>query len=125
MRKIPLFVILFALAVLFVFSFSLAQNEPAKELSKEQIVSIATMAVTAKGIKIDEVQIIYDDGNKLWEEQTGKMTELVNSPNFGIFKKGFMSNYRTVYFDFKDPLPDIWVFIDKDTGEVLEVYAKK
>ena len=68
------------------------------------------------------MQIIYDQDNKLWQEHIGKMTELDKSPNFGLFKKGFLKNYKTIYFDFKDPLPDIWVFIDKDTGEVLEVY---
>jgi hypothetical protein len=36
-----------------------------------------------------------------------------------------MKNYRTVYFDFKEPVPDIWVFVDKDTGEVLEVFTCK
>jgi hypothetical protein len=115
-----------AVAVLMLFACSSAmaqapQAPTAQEVSKEKIVAIATEEVTAKGYNLEGVTIIYDDGNRLWEETIGKMTEL-NSPNFGIFKKGFMKNYRTVYFDFKDPLPDVWVFIDKDTGEVLELY---
>ncbi len=44
------------------------------------------------------------------------------TPNHGILKRGFLKNYLTVYFDFKEPLKDVWVFIDKDTGEVFEVY---
>jgi len=95
------------------------------EYSSEEFVMIATNIVKAKGIDLSDVEIIYDDGNKLWDEQVGKYAELVNSPNFAIFKNGFMKNYRTVYFDFKEPLPDIWVFMDKDTGEVLEVFKQQ
>lgn len=110
---------------LFLSFLGIAEASEKKEFMKEQIVAIATAEVKAKGFKLDEVQIIYDDGNKLWDEQIGRLTELSDSPNFGIFKKGFMSNYRTVYFDFKEPLPDLWVFVDKDTGEVLEVYQMR
>jgi len=95
------------------------------EISKEEIIMIATNAVKVKGLDLSGVEIIYDDGNKLWDEQIGKYAELMSSPNFGIFKSGFMKNYRTVYFDFNEPLPDIWVFIDKDTGEILEVFTQK
>ncbi|MEW5758418.1 MAG: hypothetical protein AB1755_02980 [Candidatus Omnitrophota bacterium] len=115
--------------VLVVFMFlsylNIAWAKEHKEFTQDEIVAIATAEVKGKGFKLDEVQIIYDDGNRLWDEQIGKMTELSDSPNFGIFKKGFMNNYRTVYFDFIEPMPDIWVFIDKDTGEVLEVYQMK
>lgn len=102
-----------------------AQDSQAKELTKEEILSIATVTIKQEGIDIKEVNIIYDDGNKLWSEEIGSISELDNSPNYGILKKGFLKNYRTVYFDFKEPLPDMWVFIDKDTGEVLEVYTEK
>ena len=95
------------------------------EISREEVMVIATNAVKAKGLDLTDVEIIYDDGNKLWDEQIGKYTELMSSPNFGIFKSGFMKNYRTVYFDFNEPLPDIWVFIDIDTGEILEVFTQQ
>jgi hypothetical protein len=91
----------------------------------EKIVEIATMAVKAKGVQLDEVNIIYDEGNKLWSEKLGVLTELDTNPNHGVLKRGFLKNYYTVYFDFKEPLKDIWVFIDKDTGEVFEVYAEQ
>jgi hypothetical protein len=117
-------VLWFVLAVMFFLSgISFAQEaEVAGALSQEKIVAVATETVRAKGYKLDDVRILYDDGNRLWAEVSGKFSELDKSPNFGIFKKGFMKNYRTVYFDFKDPLPDLWVFVDKDTGEVLEIY---
>jgi hypothetical protein len=97
----------------------------AKELSKDEVVGIATEQLKAKGISIEGVTVVYDDGNKLWEETLGKAVVQDQSPNYGVMKRGFMNNYRTVYFDFKEPVPDIWVFVDKDTGEVLEVFTSK
>ena len=94
-----------------------------KELNKEQIIDIATQAVKVQGITLNEVSIIYDDGNKLWSEKIGYISE--EQPNHGILKEGFLKNYKTVFFDFKEPIKDIWVFIDKDTGEVLTVYREK
>lgn len=124
MRNRVLVLLVFFTAFVF-YNLSFAQGVEEKASPKEEIIAIAKGAVEGEGIKLDDVQIIYDEDNKLWQEHIGKMTELVNSPNFGIKKKGFLKNYRIVYFDFKEPLPDIWVFIDKDTGEVLEVYKVK
>jgi len=93
--------------------------------SNDQIIAVATEAVKAKGYDIAEAQVIYDQDGKLWSERIGKMTDLTASPNFGIFQRGFMKNYEVVYFDYKEPVPDLWVFIDKDTGEVLEVYSEQ
>lgn len=118
----------FVLVSFFLCSLGFAQDVVGKkEMSEKEVIAIATAAVQnqEKNIKLEEVQIIYDQDNKLWTEHIGRITELNTSPNFGIFKRGFLKNYRTVYFDFKEPMPDIWVFIDKDTGEVLEVYRVK
>lgn len=107
-------------------SFSAYAQEAEKIVTeKDKIISIASEELKLKGYKLEDVVITYDDGNKLWAEQVGKYTELTNSPNFGIFQKGFMNNYRTVYFDYKAPAPDVWVFIDKDTGEVLDILVVK
>ncbi|MFA5114942.1 MAG: hypothetical protein WC469_02605 [Candidatus Omnitrophota bacterium] len=95
-------------------------------LTKEDIKAIAIDAVKAKGIVLKEVDIIYDEGGKLWLQRSGIAAMRENNPNHGILKQGFLYNYRIVYFDFKDPgAKDIWVFIDKDTGEVLTVYAER
>jgi hypothetical protein len=53
------------------------------------------------------------------------MTDLTSSENFGIFRKGFMKNYRAVFFDYKEPIKDLWVFVHKDTGEVLDFYIEQ
>lgn len=122
-RKI--LVLVFVLVAFFLCTLSFAQEAEKKEISKDQIVAVATETLKGQGFNLEGAQIIYDENNKLWIEQIGKWTELDKSPNFGILKRGFTKNYRTVYFDFKEPAPDAWVFIDKDTGEVLEVYLAK
>ncbi len=93
-------------------------------IPREKIIEVATIALKGKGIELNEVNIIYDEGNKLWSEKIGYMAAQDTDPNHGILKRGFLKNYRIVYFDFKEPLKDIWVFIDKDTGEVFEIYTE-
>jgi hypothetical protein len=96
-----------------------------KEISKDQVISIATLAAKGEGLKVEEAEVIYDEGGKLWVEKTGFMTLENQSPNHGILKRGFLKNYLIVYFDFKEPIKDAWVFVDKDTGEVLSVYKEQ
>jgi hypothetical protein len=113
-----------------VFSYAAEEAKEApqlasKEVSKEQVIAVATAAVKAEGIKLDEVNIIYDEGGKLWSQRLGMVVAEDKSPNYGILKHGFLKNYRTVYFDFKAPIKDVWVFVDKDTGEVLTVYREE
>lgn len=100
-------------------------KEAAKEISKEQVLAIATAAVQEKGFKLDAASVIYDDGDKLWSQKVGVASIENTSPNHGILVKGFLKNYRIVYFDYKEPIKDVWVFIDKDSGEVLEVYQEQ
>lgn len=102
-----------------------AQEAFCEELPKEQIIAIAEEAVGGKGFKVDEAQVIYDEEGKRWCETFGFVGFEDTSPNHGILKKGFLKNYKVVYFDFKEPVKDVWVFVDKDTGEVLEVYAEE
>ncbi len=117
MKKI--FVVLLAFAALgFCGRFAFCAQE---ELTKEKIISIAIEQLKGKGVTLDGVNIIYDEGGKLWSQKSGITTVENQSPNHGLLVKGFLKNYRVVYFDFNEPLPDMWVFIDKDTGEVLDV----
>lgn len=116
-----LLVLLSVIAVLFFSSAAFCEE---KDFPKEKIISIATEAAKAEGININEVDIIYDEGGKLWSERLGATGFEDKTPNHGILKQGFLKNYRIVYFDFKEPIKDVWVFIDKDTGEVLTVYRE-
>ena len=92
-----------------------------EELTKDKILGIAIEHVKAQGISVDGVTVIYDEDGKLWSEKTGMAKIESESPNHGVLVKGFLKNYRIVYFDFQDPLPDLWVIVDKDTGEVLGI----
>ncbi len=96
-----------------------------QEVTKEQVIEIATVSAKSAGIDIEGANVIYDEGGKLWSEKAGFVKFEDNSPNHGILKNGFLKNYRIVYFDFVDPVKDVWVFVDKDTGEVLTVYREE
>lgn len=120
MRRIVLAVIILG-TVCFMYSSVCAEDAV---LIPDKIKAIAVKAVDEKGIKLDEADIIYDEGNKLFVERLGLADIEDKTPNYGILKRGFLKNYCTVYFDFKEPLEDVWVFVDKDTGEVLEVYSE-
>lgn len=95
-----------------------------KELPKEKIIAIAKESAQAKGFKLEAVRVIYDKDGRLWSERFGYATGEI-AKNHGILIKGFLKNYRIVYFDFKEPIKDVWVFVDKDTGDVFEVYQEK
>lgn len=117
-------IVLAGLAVLMVFSFATFAFCQEDEVPKEQIIAIATAAAEEAGVAIEEAEIIYDEGGQLWDERTGFIVGEDESPNHGILRRGFLKNYRVVYYDFKQPLNDVWVFVDKDTGEVLAVYKE-
>ena len=119
MKKIAVLVLM---AVFLSLSASLLYAE---EKTGDEVLSIATDAVKGKNFMLEDVSIIYDEDGKLWNERIGYLAEEDKSPNHGILRKGFLKNYKVVLFDYKEPLPDIWVFVDKDTGEVLEVYREK
>lgn len=116
----------FALAALtIVFLFSGISMLWAEEKTKDEVIAIASDAVKAANFSLDDVNIVYDEGGKLWSERVGYLKGEDQSPNHGILRKGFLKNYKIVFFDFKEPLADIWVFVDKDNGEVFGVYRDK
>jgi len=126
-RKLVMFAVVLGVLFLIPCFAAYAQSEGAasKEISKDRVVAIATEAVKGQGFELEETNIIYDEDGKLWSEKVGFLSGEDKSPNHGILRQGFLKNYRTVYFDFKEPLADIWVFIDKDSGEVLTVYKEE
>lgn len=117
--------VLIGASVLMMFSFVTFAFCQEKDPSKEKIIAVATTAVKEAGIVIDEVDVIYDEDGKLWDEKAGFLVGEDQSPNHGILRRGFLKNYKVVYFDFKEPLKDAWVFIDKDTCEVFEIYKEE
>ena len=97
----------------------------AQDKTKDEVIAIATEAVKGQNFVLEDVDIVYDEGGQLWEKKTGYLAGEDKSPNHGILRKGFLKNYMIVLFDFEEPLTDIWVFVDKDTGEVLDVYKEQ
>lgn len=93
-----------------------------KELGKYEIVESASKALTQNGFYLAGVEIIYDKDNKRWRERVNMMADIINSPNFKLFERGFMKKYQAVLYNFKEPDGEVWVFVDRDTGEVLEIY---
>ena len=116
--------VLIGVAVLMMFSFVTFAFCGESNLSKEKIIAVATTAVKEAGIIIEGVDIVYDEDGKLWNEKIGFLVGEDQSPNHGILRRGFLKNYKIVYFDFKEPAKDVWAFIDKDTGEVFEIYKE-
>ncbi|MDD4981049.1 MAG: hypothetical protein PHC54_07345 [Candidatus Omnitrophica bacterium] len=112
---------LMVVAVLFSWQFAFCGE---KELPQDKIIAIATQALKDSGIDTKDVKIVFDENGKLWCEESGFVGFEDKSMNHGILKRGFLKNYRIVYFDFKEPVKDMWVFVDKDTGEVL-TYIKE
>lgn len=122
-----LLVVMVALGLSLAASSALFAQE-AKGLDEEQIKASATKVVQDKGIILEEVDVIYDEENALWEERVMAVEEAPADPNKGNLPGGILAEkkYQVVYFDFSDEVPtkDIWVFVDKDTGEVITVYQE-
>jgi hypothetical protein len=118
-------IVLVGLVALMVFSLVTFAFCGENDLPKEKVIAIATAAAKEAGVVAEEADIIYDEGGKLWDEKTGFLVGEDKSPNHGILRKGFLKNYKIVYFDFKEPVKDVWVFVDKDTGDVLTVYKEE
>lgn len=116
------------LGLLLASSAVFAQGE-AKGLSEDAIKDTAIKAVQDANIILEEVEIIYDQDNALWEERVMVIEEMPNDPNHGNLPGGILAEkkYQAVFFDFVEEAPtkDVWVFVDQDTGEVIAVYQEK
>jgi len=117
-------VIVVALVLSFVaVSLCLAEN-----MGKEQITDKAKQALANKGIVLEDVNIVYDEGNKQWEAWGVIVAQAPADANHGLLPHGVLENkkYQAIYFDFiDDAKKDIWLFADPETGEVLAIYEKK
>ena len=116
------------LGLLLASSAVFAQGE-AKGLSEDAIKATAIKAVQDKGIVLEEVDIIYDEENALWDERVMAIEGMPSDPNHGNLPSGILAEkkYQVVFFDFLEDAPtkDVWVFVDKDTGELITIYQEK
>ena len=98
------------------------------DLTKAQIVDAAVETVESGGVTLTGVDVIYDDGNTMWEERLAYLEE-DTSQNHGVLPHGVLQNktYQVVYFDYAESSPgkDIWVFVDPVAGEAFAYYEEK
>ena len=99
------------------------------DTAEERAVSAAKAAIHAQKIVEGDAVIVYDPENNKWEERVAVVAKMPADPNHGKLPHGMLYNkkYETVLFDFKEDATegDVWVFIDKDTGNVLTIYEEK
>ncbi|MFA5038315.1 MAG: hypothetical protein WC732_01395 [Candidatus Omnitrophota bacterium] len=99
------------------------------ETAEEKAVKTAKEAALKEGVAIAEAELIYDPSNQKWEERVVAIEALPADPNHGNLPHGMLQNrkYETVLLDFKEGATeaDTWVFLDKDTGDVLAIYQEK
>ncbi len=98
------------------------------KVSRQDMIRVATEALTKQGIAIGDATVVYDEGNKIWHAWGEVIAKIPNDPNRGNLPQGILKNkrYSTVYFDFKKQSNrDIWVFVDQGTNTVLATYEVK
>lgn len=124
-------IVLVAAAVLLSFGPAFCQPPQAAapmgqatDEAKAQVISVATEAVKEAGMDVEGVNVVYDQGGQLWSETMGRIT-IKQGPNKGILEHGDTNNDEIIYFDYKEPLKDVWVFVNKDTGQVVEIYREE
>lgn len=105
------------------------------KLTKEQITQIAIGKAQALGYKIEDMDIIYDEDNqKIKEHLTRRGVSTYNEDTKAWEKDSPTTpeqeypelkdkDYQSVYFGPRGEGikgGDLWVFIDKNTGEVIK-----
>lgn len=99
------------------------------QTAEEKAMETAKQAAGQEGIVVGEAELIYDPSNQKWEERVAAIEALPSDPNHGNLPHGVLRSkkYETVLLDFQEDATeaDAWVFIDKDTGDVLAVYQEK
>lgn len=104
-----------------------------KELPKEKIINIAVERAAKLGFPKEQTTFVYDEGNKKIKENTRnagvttyneKIDEWVQDPKTTPEKKYPVlegRNYQAVYFSTNNVQlgGDLWIFVDKYSGEVL------
>lgn len=119
----------FAIAVIGIMLFAVSSTVCVAESPQERAERAAKIAAEDAGIIVEEAQLIYDPQNKRWEERVAAIEEDPADPNHGKLPHGMLydKKYETVLLDFKEDADsaDAWVFVDKDTGDVILIYEEE
>ena len=125
MKKIVSFVLVALLAVCFAAELSCAQV--GQIMTKSEIMAKAQKYVQDSGKTLEEVDVVYDDGNTMWSERAVVLEQ--DAENKGVLPHGMLVNkeYQVVYFDYVEVSPqgDIWIFVDSSTGDIIAMYEEK
>lgn len=98
-------------------------------LTKQQIIDIATKKAKAEEVSLDIREIYYDLGNKAWARKLAEIKK--NSPDYAKSRNYFKIldayDYQAVLFALKPLIlgGDLWVFVDKKTGEVITIHGEE
>lgn len=119
----------FAVAVIGVMMFTFSNTACMAESPQERAERAARVAAEDAGIIVEEAQLIYDPQNKRWEERVAAIEKDPADPNYGRLPHGMLydKKYETVLLDFKEGADnaDTWVFVDKDSGDVILIYEEE
>ncbi len=119
---------LFTLVVLFLACLvaGLSFAQVGQVMTKSEALEKAKTYVQDAGKTLEEVDVIYDDGNTMWSERVVVLEQ--NAENKGILPHGMLVNkdYQVVYFDYVETSPqgDMWVFLDNATGDIITMYEE-
>ncbi len=85
-----------------------------KTLSKEQIIAAATVVVRRHGENPEEYRVIYDEGNAIWIDAASKIPLPMPAELEG-------HDYQLVIYRLRVSQPggELWVIVDRNTGEEL------
>ena len=114
--------------VMLVLLIALGCNKKSSEndndmLTREQIISRANELVISQGFSLDEMQeVYYDVNNKAWKDVLDELSK--EEPDFARQYKIELKNrsYQAVRYRpdiTKIVSGELWVFVDKKTGEVI------
>jgi hypothetical protein len=132
-----LFLLLLVIVLCFASSFAFSQSN---QLTKERIIQIAISKARDLGYKTEKMNIVYDDGNKsikehlkhigvsTYNEKTKKWEKDLPTTPGKEYPELKGKDYQSVYFGPKGSGilgGNLWVFVDKNTGEVIKYIRGK
>jgi hypothetical protein len=129
---------LWKLVIILCFASSVVFSQDDK-LTKEQIIQIAISKAKELGYKTDEMNIVYDENNKNITEHLKRIGVSTYNVKNKKWDKDLPTtpekeypelkdkDYQSVYLGPKGSVKggDLWVFIDKSTGEVIKYQRGK
>ena len=127
---------IFIFALMFVCQNPLFPNQPP---SKEKIIEIAKSKAAELGYSLDSMEVTYDEGNEMlkkhlrqagvseYNRETKDWKPVEGTTPEQAHPEVKNRNYQAVYFGPKKMQlgGDLWVYVDRETGEVINAIGGK